>query len=193
MDLGYIRWKGEGVNKGTTKQQEDKHANILNNWSPYINQQPKIEIFCWLIRCLFDACLQNQWVYYIYSIILNMVMVMIKVHLLDEVHDSTKPGHFLICYHDPFRCIIVPVSCHFFFIYATMANCPTLTGRLKSWYMNSIEIWKIIKRYLCPCSDIICRVWMVSFKCLVWMLKGLLCLKDIKSVWLPNLFPEIHI
>lgn len=25
------------------------------------------------------------------------------------------------------------------------------------------------------------------------MLKGFLCLKDIKSVWLPNVFPEIHI
>lgn len=34
---------------------------------------------------------------------------------------------------------------------------------------------------------------MVSFKWLVWMLKDLLCLKDIKSVSLPNVFPEIHI
>lgn len=71
----------------------------------------------------------------------------------------------------------------FLYIYATMANCPTLTGRLKSWYMNSIEIWKIIKRYLCPCSDIICRVWMVSFKCLVWMLKGACCVWRILNLY----------
>lgn len=90
--------------------------------------------------------------------------------------------------------IIVPVSCHFFLI-CNHGKLPFSTWPIKKLVQELIWNSKVCQKISMPlfAYNLQKKRWMVSFKWLVWMLKGLLCLKDIKSVWLPNDFPEIHI
>lgn len=82
-----------------------------------------------------------------------------------------------------------------FFYICNHGKLPFSTWPIKKLVQELIWNSKVYQKISMPLFgyNLQKKSWMVSFKWLVWMLKGLLCLKDIKSVWLPNDFPEIHI
>lgn len=82
-----------------------------------------------------------------------------------------------------------------FFYICNHGKLPFSTWPIKKLVQELIWNSKVYQKISMPLFgyNLQKKSWMVSFKWFVWMLKGLLCLKDIKSVWLPNDFPEIHI